>query len=207
MIEEIEIKLSIENKYIADFKQLTFIQKEKATMESNHYVSIYYDNVEQHLRRAGFGLRIRRFSNYYLQTIKSCTPAQEGLHKRQEWETVVNGFTPDFSVFPDLVLRKQLQEGNLNQHIIQLFKSDFHRITWSLTPEKNTIIECALDDGFVASKKNKEAFQEIELELRQGEEKYLFMYADMIQQQIPNVKPLNISKAERGYRLFIDKPA
>ncbi|MCY1353700.1 hypothetical protein D9M69_400510 [compost metagenome] len=63
------------------------------------------------------------------------------------------------------------------------------------------VIEAALDQGKVIAGKQEEDICELELELRQGEPEALLELAAELAADLP-LMPCDISKAERGYRLY-----
>ena len=69
------------------------------------------------------------------------------------------------------------------------------------TTSGRVVIEAALDQGQVIAGSQSEAISELELELRQGEPAALLELAVELAASLP-LMPCDISKAERGYRLF-----
>ena len=73
-------------------------------------------------------------------------------------------------------------------------------IAWGRGKAK-VVIEAALDLGKVIAGEGEEEICELELELRQGEPAALLELACELAAELP-LMPCDISKAERGYRLF-----
>jgi inorganic triphosphatase YgiF len=61
--------------------------------EESQQVSTYFDTAKHKLKRHGLSLRVRQKGGKHIQTIKSAAGAQFG---RGEWETEIEGNTPDF---------------------------------------------------------------------------------------------------------------
>jgi len=85
-----------------------------------------------------------------------------------------------------------------------IFTTDFVReraeIAWGRGKAK-VVIEAALDLGFVIAGARQEEICELELELREGEPAALLELAAELAEKLA-LMPCDISKAERGYRLF-----
>jgi inorganic triphosphatase YgiF len=97
------------------------------------------------------------------------------------------------------------QLADLDKKTIKpLFTTDFVRekaeIAWGRGKSK-VVIEAALDLGNVIVGKQKEEICELELELREGEPAALLELAAELAEKLA-LMPCDISKAERGYRLF-----
>lgn len=153
--------------------------------------AVYYDTADQALRRAGFGLRVRRSGETRIQTLKSAIGEDGG---RDEWEWPVETDTPDISllldtpapVTSDTVLEPQFTVRS--RRTIRVFE------------EAGGEIELVIDDAEVSAGDRKEAFLELELELKSGKAAALFALARRLSRAAP-LRLSAVTKAERGYAL------
>ncbi len=175
------------------------------TREQHQLVSIYYDTGRLALRRAGILLRLRKQGASWLQTVKLQHPSRGGLTRRPEWQApYLNHF--DFSHIDDSDLREWLQRDKIADRLAAVFETNFRRTLWQLDPNPNTRLLVKLDRGWTASSGRREAISELELQLVSGSIDSLYALALQLAQR-ESVPPLLLSKAERGYRLFLDTPA
>ena len=180
--------------------------------------NVYFDTPDLDLARDKVALRLRRTPYGWLQTLKTAGQAKDGLHARGEWELPVDGEALDL---PALLAMCDDTEAvrSLTEHaprLASVFRTDFERTTWDLTID-DSHIEAALDVGKVhlgediaASAQNQDSMasdlvevpiREIELELKTGDESALWQLARILQAAVPGLKPDDVSKAARGYRL------
>ena len=104
--------------------------------------------------------------------------------------------------------RRQVLAGGLKdldkKQLKPIFSTDFVRqraeIAWG-RGKARVVVEAALDLGKVVAGDNQEEICELELELRQGDAAALLELAAELAADLP-LMPCDISKAERGYRLF-----
>lgn len=163
----------------------------------------YYDTPDRELAGARVALRIRRDGEQFIQTLKSRGQSVAGLSERNEWDWYLNKPKLDLSRLDDSCWPASLAE--LDKKTLQpLFTTDFVRekaeIAWGRGKAK-VVIEAALDLGKVVAGEGEEEICELELELRQGEPAALLELACELAAELP-LMPCDISKAERGYRLF-----
>jgi inorganic triphosphatase YgiF len=126
-----------------------------------------------------------------------------GLSERNEYNWDVPKAKLDLKKLDGECWPEQL--ADLDKKTIKpLFTTDFVRekaeIAWGRGKSK-VVIEAALDLGNVIVGKQKEEICELELELREGEPAALLELAAELAEKLP-LMPCDISKAERGYRLF-----
>lgn len=154
-------------------------------------VATYFDTADHWLRRNGFGLRVRRSGGERIQTLKAALGADGG---RDEWEWPVKSDVPDLApllatpapVTADTELTPRFTV-HTRRTIRRIFRGD-------------SDIELALDDVLVAAGDHRDAFVELELELKSGPPSALFDLA----RELAVVAPLRLSsvtKAERGFAL------
>ena len=177
-----------------------------ATLREQHQmVSIYYDTGRLALRRAGILLRLRKHGTAWQQTVKRQEASQGGLTQRPEWQTpYLNHF--DFSGIDDVELRDWLQRDKILGRLAAVFETNVRRTVWQLDPGPNTRLLVKLDRGWIASSGRRDSISELELQLLAGDIGSLYALALELAQRLA-LPPLLLSKAERGYRLFLDTPS
>ena len=173
--------------------------------ERHHLVSIYYDTGRMALRRAGILLRLRKHGASWQQTVKRQEESQGGLTQRPEWQTpYLNHF--DFSGVDDAELRDWLQRDKIAGRLAAVFETNVRRTVWQLDPGPNTRLLVKLDRGWIASSGRRDTLSEMELQLVTGDIDSLYSLAlELARRQA--LPPLLLSKAERGYRLFLNTPS
>ena len=200
MPTEIELKLTIDSAHVKRLRRHPVLKSMVQGKPRRHKLySIYFDTPEQDLLQAGFTLRLRRISGYWVQTVKGGGGAEGGLHHRNEWEWPVRSGKPEPapSAAPDLAL---LLTPKLLARLRPLFVTDFWRTAWQLRTAQGAEIELALDLGEAHAGNRCQPISEVELELKAGEVTSLFEVALAIQKQVP-LWVEDISKAQRGYLL------
>ena len=172
--------------------------------EQHHLVSIYYDTGRLALRRANILLRLRKNGASWLQTIKRQDSSDAGLTQRPEWQAPYRRHF-DFSQLDDAELHDWLQRDKIAGRLAAVFESNLRRTVWQLDPEPGSRILVKLDRGWIASSGRRENISELELQLLSGCTDSLYALALELAQRLA-LPPLLLSKAERGYRLFLDTP-
>lgn len=202
MPQQVVLKLAVADDRHAALQRHALLAK--AEREQQQLVSIYYDTGRLALQRAGILLRLRRQGAAWQQTIKRQDDSDGGLTQRPEWQApYLNHF--DFSHVDDAALRDWLQRDKLAGRLAAVFETNFRRTVWQLAPDSGTRILVKLDRGWIASSGRRDTISELELQLLAGEVGSLYALAlDLAQTQA--LPPLLLSKAERGYRLYLDTP-
>ncbi len=201
MAIETELKLSLPASALPKLRQHPLLAGVKP--ERQRLANTYYDTADLALKQRRIALRHRTTSWGQLLTVKSAEPAAGGLAQRSEWEAPSLPGAFDFSHVDDKPLRKWLEA--LTPNLLPLFTTDFLRTTWIIAPAPGTRIEVALDRGAVSCATREDPICEIELELIEGPVSALFDLALALQEDLP-LRPEAASKAERGLRLFQQKP-
>ncbi len=167
-------------------------------------VSIYYDTRRLALRKAGILVRLRRGGAAWNQTVKRQAPSDGGLTRRPEWHApYLNHF--DFSGIDDADLREWLQRGKIAPHLSAIFETNLKRTIGEITPRPGARVLYKLDRGWVASSGRRETISELELQLLEGNLDDLYDVALSLAESQP-LPLLLTSKAERGYRIYMDLP-
>jgi inorganic triphosphatase YgiF len=200
MATEIELKLQLSPK--AARKLCGHPLLEGIPSQKQHLLNTYFDTptLELHARRVA--VRFRKKGWQWLCTVKSAEPASGGLAMRSEWETPATPGTFDFSHVDADDFRNFLEQRS--ERFEPIFTTDFHRQIWHV-PYGESQIELAIDRGQIESRGLHTSICEIELELLSGKVEDIFGLTRRLQDDI-DLNPAIASKAERGYKLFLDEP-
>jgi inorganic triphosphatase YgiF len=204
MQKETEIKLRVSRETLAALREHPLLKKRnKSGWERLELFNQYFDTPERELAAAKVALRIRRDGDAIIQTLKTRGQSIAGLSERNEYNWDLPKAKLDLKKLDGECWPEQLAELD-KKTIKPLFTTDFVReraeIAWGRGKTK-VVIEAALDLGNVIVGKQKEEICELELELREGEPTALLELAAELAATLP-LMPCDISKAERGYRLF-----
>lgn len=204
MPKETEIKLRASRETLAALRDHPLLKKRnKGGWQQHELLNQYYDSPARDLANAKVALRLRRDGEQLIQTLKSRGQSVAGLSERNEWDWYLEQAELDLSKLDDQCWPATL--AGLDKSSLQpIFSTDFIRekadISWGRGKTK-TVIEAALDLGNVLAGDQREEICELELELREGEPAALLELALELARDLP-LMPCDISKAERGYRLF-----
>jgi inorganic triphosphatase YgiF len=204
MQKETEIKLRVSRETLAALREHPLLKKRnKSGWERLELFNQYFDTPERELAAAKVALRIRRDGDAIIQTLKTRGQSIAGLSERNEYNWDIPKAKLDLKKLDGECWPEQLTELD-KKTIKPLFTTDFVReraeIAWGRGKTK-VVIEAALDLGNVIVGKQKEEICELELELREGEPAALLELAAELAATLA-LMPCDISKAERGYRLF-----
>lgn len=205
---ETELKLLIEPADVEALRKHPLLKKYASDPPHEEMLAgLYFDTPNYDLRRADAGLRVRQVGKDWIQTLKIGGQAVGGLHQRQEWESKVDGPTPDLAA-----LREQIDSKSEYAKLIKkfckpnllhpTFVTQVRRTIWELRLPDGDEVECVIDEGSIEYGSRKAPIGELELELKSGEPKRLFDLALQLQQDIP-FHIGNLSKADRGYGLMV----
>lgn len=204
MAKETEIKLRASRDTLLALREHPLLKKRNKSGWSSHELfNQYYDSAERDLAQARVALRLRRDGEQFIQTLKSRGQSVAGLSERNEWDWHLDKAKLDLKKLTDECWPASLAELD-KKTLKPIFTTDFVRekaeIAWGRGKAK-VVIEAALDLGEVKAGKQREEICELELELRQGEPAALLELAVELAADLP-LMPCDISKAERGYRLY-----
>ncbi|MEH6389756.1 CYTH domain-containing protein [Pseudomonas profundi] len=204
MVKETEIKLRVTPKTLAALRKHPLLaERLSGEWHSGPLYNQYYDTATRDLAAAKVALRLRRDGDQYIQTLKSRGQSVAGLSERNEWDWPLNQDHLDLSLLDDSCWPQALADLDLSQ-LQPLFTTDFQRtramIKWEREGEP-VEVEVALDEGKVIAGEHEEPICELELEVRQGPAVAVLELAARLAADLP-LMPCDISKAERGYRLF-----
>ena len=204
MNKETEIKLRVSRATLAALRDHPLLKKRnKSGWEPRELFNQYFDTPERDLAAAKVALRVRRDGEQFIQTLKTRGQSVAGLSERNEWDWNLAKAKLDLKKLDDSCWPAALAELDKKQ-LVPIFTTDFVRekaeIAWGRGKAK-VVIEAALDLGKVVAGEGEEEICELELELRQGEPDALLELAAELAADLA-LMPCDISKAERGYRLF-----
>ncbi|KAF3995921.1 CYTH and CHAD domain-containing protein [Glaciimonas immobilis] len=216
------MKLLIAPGAVTAFRRHSLLKKlSLAKPYKQELVSTYFDTPDGYLMHRHAGLRVRQVEGKLIQTLKAGGRVDSGLHQRNEWESEVTQLTPDIAalrlmVEPASKWAKMLNSAAMSEPLIPLFTTRFQRSIWLLRLPEGDEVELALDQGEIVSGEVDSAgnmsgvpsttsISEIELELKSGKAGNLFTFALALQETIA-LRVGNMSKAERGYRLYAPQP-
>ena len=200
MATEIELKLSIieahDEDVLLQLKKCLVSLGLDQNFQTNKLENAYFDTLDLRLNAEKIALRVRKKGGCYIQTLKTKGQSINGLSKRGEWEWDLSQPKLNLEVLAQCDAWPQsINAGGLNI----AFETNFTRHQVEFTWEEATI-ELALDRGDIISHGNRECINELELELKSGNENSLHLLCKELQKFMTLV-PSDISKAERGYRL------
>jgi inorganic triphosphatase YgiF len=204
MQKETEIKLRVSRETLAALREHPLLKKRnKSGWERRELMNQYFDTPERDLAQAKVALRLRKDGDEVIQTLKTRGHSVAGLSERNEYDWKLAKAKLDVKKLDGECWPEQLAELD-KKTLKPIFTTDFVReraeIAWGRGKAK-VVIEAALDLGHVIAGKQKEEICELELELREGEPAALLELAAELAQTLA-LMPCDISKAERGYRLF-----
>lgn len=204
MVKETEIKLRVSRDTLTALREHPLLKKRnKSGWETSELLNQYFDTPARDLAQAKVALRLRRDGEQFIQTLKTRGQSVAGLSERNEWDWYLTKAKLDLKKLDDSCWPASLAELDKKQ-LKPIFTTDFTRqraeIAWGRGKAK-VVIEAALDLGKVIADGTEEEICELELELRQGEPGALLELASELALDLP-LMPCDISKAERGYRLF-----
>lgn len=164
-----------------------------------HQVTTYFDTPNAVLHKAGLTLRVRKSGKLRIQTVKSRADGRGVATGRKEWEWPIAQNMPDVEKLINTrglcKFAKQIK-GKLEP----VFVTDIQRTVRLLRQDGNSIVEAAIDVGWIRSGITSEPVHELELELKGGGYEALYQLAAQFQK----LAPLRISaesKAARGWHL------
>lgn len=202
MSQEIELKLSLPAHALAALRRHPLISAAPRVGRAVTLDNTYYDTAELTLKAHKVAVRTRRQGRKWLQTVKCAAVSSGGLSHRPEWEGPYGGAF-DFSAVDDADTAKLLARHH--SRLEPVFTTRFRRETHRYTPREGVDILLMIDAGQVLARTRETPICELELELVEGSPLDLLELACTLARDLPLI-PNDVSKAERGYRLFLDQP-
>lgn len=204
MVKETEIKLRVSPETLESLRAHPLLNERiVGDWVTGTLYNQYYDTADRALAAARVALRVRRDGEQFIQTLKSKGQSVAGLSERNEWDWPVEGASLDLTLLDDSCWPASLA-GLDKLSLRPVFTTDFERtkaiLRWQRGAEP-VEVEVALDQGEVLADGRGEPICELELELRSGSPAALLELAVSLSADVA-LMPCDISKAERGYRLY-----
>jgi len=172
--------------------------------------AVYFDTPDGHLRKARAGLRLRKESGRWVQTVKIERSATERveldlLHASRAAILPALQWAPEQA---DLLLiegrsaKSRLTLGQLADQLAPQFETHVRRTSWRL-PYRGSLLELAFDRGEVRCADGRtEPIHELEIELVEGQPEHLWQLAHALTEALGSGLVLEPrAKAVRGYAL------
>ena len=198
MGKETELKLSLPVPFVPALRAHPLLQVAEPVGSVKTLDNTYFDTSDLKLHEQHVALRTRQQGDIWLQTVKCAAVSVGGLSQRPEWE---KPYTGEFD-FTDVELkpvRKILQK--LQPQLQPVFTTLFNRETLFLRMDSGAEVLLMIDQGDILAQGKKLPLCELELELVSGQPEELLHLAIDLAETLP-LLPSDISKAERGYKLF-----
>lgn len=208
MAKETEIKLRTTPETLEALRAHPLLEaRRQGEWQSGPLLNQYFDTPQRDLAGAKVALRMRRDGDRAIQTLKSRGQSVSGLSERNEFDWYPEKPELDVALLDDSCWPQAL--AGLDKSLLQpIFTTDFQRTKVLLRWERESVdgmetveVEAALDLGKVVAQEREEIICELELEIRQGPAVAVLELALELAGDVP-LMPCDISKAERGYRLF-----
>jgi len=194
---EIELKFELAPAGLAKLEKIPLLRGLDRKAKRAQQVSVYFDTDERNLYRQGLLLRVRRTGDGYIQTIKASGNTR--LFERDEWESEIEGETPDLRFARGTAL-EPLLDDKLCRGLKPIFETRVERTVYPLENGQEAIA-LALDRGEIRVESRSAPLCEIELELERGSREALFDAGRELVREIPAQLTL-ASKSARGYALL-----
>lgn len=162
----------------------------------------YFDTPDMDFRRKGIAYRIRQEDERYTATIKWDVNVSEGLHRREEFNLVVNderfAENPDIKLFISSDAYDVLYEAAGEKKLIKTIDMDYERKQIKVDTGKS--ISCiSLDTGFIHHYDGHSVpICELEIEWYYGDEADFMALAELIRNKY-SLETEDRSKLQRAY--------
>lgn len=184
--------------------------------------SLYYDTAEGDLNKSRATLRVRQEGDQSVMTIKLGEKGSASLHQRLEWNLVIDEkiWQPDLDEGIDSqnFLKYAVSDGDPDESLLELLErienkplqiicqAHFQRTAYDVG-YGDTLMELALDDGYLTGGDIKEPLLELELELKEGDVPDLLELGLILEENLP-LEPEPKSKYARCLDLLAaNRPA
>ena len=160
---ETEIKLIIAKKDVKALVASPLVAKKtkKGSHKTVKLVNIYFDTRDLLLHQAGIAYRVRQNGKKYEATVKLGRAEAGGLSARQEYNVAVKNAKPNLSVFDESGLQVDFADILGTAQIEKLFTGRVKRELRLLQITKETVVEMAIDQGFISAGGKKETIDEV----------------------------------------------
>jgi len=162
--------------------------------------SQYYDTPSGQLQKAQMAYRIRMEEGQWLATVKAGGISDGGLHRREEYTTVLTEQEPSVAVFLGTPAGERLHKVIGKEPLEAIFATRFSRYKRDVTTVDGSCIELAIDLGEIIAGGQTEPICEVELELKAGHPSAVLTLGSELAKAFPlRVEPR--SKYFRGLQL------
>lgn len=199
MSQEIELKLALPAGAVPRLRRHPLFAAAPQVGPRQTLVNTYFDTPGLMLKNRRVALRLRKQGRRWLQTVKCGGEFAGGLAQRPEWEYPYLG-SLDFNPVDEPAVRALLEAQA--DKLQPVFTTTFRRETRRHAPREGVEILLMLDLGTVEAAGRSQPLCELELELVSGAVDDLYALALELAQDLP-LLPEDVSKAQRGYRLFL----
>jgi inorganic triphosphatase YgiF len=195
MARELEIKLSLAKPDLD--RAIAWLVSQPNAVESGtlQLGNTYYDTPAGDLNRQKIALRIRQMGVQHIQTLKTRGEFVNGAHHRHEWEWPLTGPELRMDLLADTPVGQSADLANLQP----VFQTNFERRV-VMIEQGDSLIEVAIDSGNLVAGDQVRPLNEVEFELKAGDESALLAWAKQLADKVPVFLNL-VSKAEQGYYL------
>src|SRR5262249_15612463 len=156
---------------------------------------VYFDTLTWDLRKQRMFLRVRKARTTHIMGLKWSRPREDGTLSNCQIDVRVPSLDPAIALFGKEIAA-ELNDVIDGQPLEQKFETQIRR-RLHCHGLADSLIEVALDEGFVVFGDRRQPLTEIELELKAGEETALYDFAVRLADALP-MRLEMMSKAERG---------
>lgn len=203
MATEIELKLYCPPEEISRIESHPLITVGSLQEPSKGLENTYFDTPDLALKAKGIALRVRKSPTEQLQTAKCTAELVAGLSSRPAWEAPYEG-SFNFKHVANRKVQALLKERQ--SELVPVFSTSIDRRIWRINISKKIALRVTVNIGHISSLGRMMPISEVVLELAQGTPEDLLDYAIALATHLPLV-PNNVSKVERGYKLFLNSEA
>ena len=163
--------------------------------------AVYFDTVDQDLRKAGIAYRIRYENDRITATIKWDNKVEEGLHSREEFNLVINderfADNPDIDAFESSDAYEVLLKAAGHKKLLKLVDMVFTRKLLKIDTDKS-ISALSFDQGIIHGIDGDNDIMEMEVEWYYGDRDDFRNIATSLAEKY-SLEPENASKLQRGF--------
>ncbi|MGE3871565.1 MAG: CHAD domain-containing protein [Parvibaculaceae bacterium] len=196
MAREVELKFLIESGGLPMLDALPVIGRRLRRAPRKHLETTYFDTPDRRFTYNGLALRVRKQDQDVLLSIKQAGSLGSG---REEWEKPITGSEPQARDMAGTPAAALLRRNGGDAQLAPLYTVKVDRASF-LVKEGSAQIEVAVDRGEIKRGDTELPVCEMELELKQGEPRQLFAFAQRFIDKAPLRLSL-VSKGDRGDRL------
>lgn len=203
MASELEIKLLIgadDLDYLLKSPLITDVTIE-GSIRTDDLFSVYYDTPTHKLMKSGIVYRVRKNGNEFEATIKTDKKCGGGFSERNEYNLPLQNSEPVLEGFSELGFNVDLKALIGEDELIDLFAVAVKRELRLLKVSEETVLEMAIDRGFVRTYTDIDPIDETELEIKTGKKEDLLKFTAQVAELVPAYAE-DCSKFERGLILL-----